>query len=60
MKGKCKLCENDRDLKLSHVIPASIYRWLKQTSGTVVLRGAKNSEYKTKSPLNKLSGLYLL
>ena len=42
MNGICKLCESESDLKLSHVIPASIYRWLKQTSGTGILRGAKN------------------
>lgn len=42
MKGECKLCEINTDLKLSHVIPASIYRWIKQTSGTGILRGTKN------------------
>lgn len=42
LRGKCKLCEIESDLQLSHVIPASIYRWLKQTSGTGILRGTKN------------------
>ncbi|WP_296621227.1 hypothetical protein [Marivirga sp.] len=41
-KGNCKLCDNYSELLESHVIPKSIYKWLKKTSGTGILRGGQN------------------
>lgn len=41
-KGICKLCDKHRHLKESHVIPKSIFRWIKETSGTGILRGTNN------------------
>ncbi len=38
MKGICRLCDKDRDLRESHVIPGFVYKWLKETSGTGFLR----------------------
>ena len=38
MKGICRLCDKDRDLRESHVIPNFVYKWLKKTSGTGFLR----------------------
>ena len=38
MKGKCRLCDKDTELRESHVIPSFVYRWLKETSGTGFLR----------------------
>ncbi|MEX2483106.1 MAG: hypothetical protein WED10_01010 [Brumimicrobium sp.] len=40
--GICKLCDKESDLKESHVIPKSIYNWIKKTSGSGVLRGTQN------------------
>lgn len=33
MKGICKLCEKERDLKLSHIIPKFVFRWMQRTGG---------------------------
>lgn len=38
MKGICRLCGKDADLRESHVIPSFVYKWLKETSGTGFLR----------------------
>lgn len=37
--GKCKLCGEIAVLRQSHVIPAFVIRWLKETSATGFLRG---------------------
>lgn len=42
MNGICKLCHKKADLKLSHIIPKFIYRWLKETSATGYLRLGQN------------------
>ena len=34
----CKLCQKNRDLKESHIIPKFVARWLKETSATGYLR----------------------
>ena len=36
--GTCRLCGIQADLQLSHVIPAVIYRWMRDTSGNSYLR----------------------
>ena len=36
--GTCHLCLREQDLKKSHIIPAFVFRWLKETSGTGYLR----------------------
>lgn len=35
----CRLCARERELKLSHIIPSFVYKWLKDTSATGFLRG---------------------
>ncbi len=40
-KNYCKLCNQYRDLKLSHIYPKFIIKWLKDT-GTGYLRGGQN------------------
>lgn len=32
MEGKCKLCQERRELQLSHIIPKFVYSWFKRTS----------------------------
>lgn len=39
MDGICRLCGTATALRESHIVPAFIYRWLKDTSGTGYLRG---------------------
>lgn len=36
--GRCLLCEEESKLRLSHVVPAFVYRWLRESSGNGHLR----------------------
>lgn len=38
MTGTCRLCASNAQLQQSHVIPAFVFNWLKETSGTGYLR----------------------
>ena len=42
MKGTCKLCEADGELRESHILPSFVYRWLKSSSGTGFIRFGEN------------------
>ena len=37
--GHCRLCGLETDLQLSHVVPAFVFRWLRETSGNSHIRG---------------------
>lgn len=39
--GKCRLCDADAELRESHVIPAFVFRWMRDTSGGGYLRFAR-------------------
>ena len=34
----CRLCKTEADLQLSHILPAFVYRWLRESSGTGFIR----------------------
>jgi len=38
MKGICRLCNQENELRESHIIPSFIYKWLKDSSGGGPLR----------------------
>lgn len=38
--GQCRLCQTNAELQLSHVLPAFVYRWLRESSGNGHLRGS--------------------
>jgi hypothetical protein len=38
MIGRCRLCNQERELQESHIIPSFAYRWLKETSVTGHIR----------------------
>lgn len=38
MKGKCRLCGSDAELQRSHIIPAFVFRWLRESSATGHIR----------------------
>lgn len=38
MKGICRLCDNEKELRESHVIPSFVYKWIKNSSGGGSLR----------------------
>lgn len=37
-RGCCRLCGVDADLQLSHILPAFVFRWMRETSGNGHLR----------------------
>ena len=41
--GQCKLCLQEKELKLSHIIPRFAAKWLKETSLTGYMRGLKST-----------------
>lgn len=40
-EGSCKLCDVKTDLQLSHVLPAFVFRWMRETSGNGHLRSGE-------------------
>lgn len=42
--GICRLCGKNGSLKVSHIIPKFIYRWLKETSATGYFRSGLNPD----------------
>ncbi len=38
MDGECRLCHKCADLQMSHIVPAFVWRWLKDSSGNGHLR----------------------
>src|SRR5271169_2274152 len=36
--GRCYLCQSDSDLQSSHILPAFVYRWLRESSGNSPIR----------------------
>lgn len=40
-RGCCRLCGVDADLQLSHILPAFVFRWMKETSGNGYLRSGQ-------------------
>jgi hypothetical protein len=44
MKGTCRLCDADAELQESHIIPAFVFRWRKDTSPTPFMRTSNQPE----------------
>lgn len=44
MKGICRLCDADAELQESHIIPAFVFRWRKDTSPTPFMRASNQPE----------------
>jgi hypothetical protein len=49
----CALCKNERELRCSHFIPAFVYRWLKESSGTGYLRFSQSPNQRIQDGLKK-------
>jgi hypothetical protein len=41
-QGRCLLCGKDGDLQNSHILPAFVFRWQRETSGTGFIRSSSN------------------
>lgn len=48
---RCALCHEERSLRLSHIVPAFVFRWMKETSGTGNLRGSLNPNVRVQDGL---------
>jgi len=64
MIANCNLCDKNRDLRDSHILPSFVYKWLKFSSGTGHIRfgGAPNLRsqdgYKTYLLCDECEGLF--
>lgn len=47
LNPKCGLCEQPNDLRMSHVLPAFVYRWLRETSITGHIRSVRTINQRT-------------
>lgn len=56
MKGICRLCNADGELRESHIIPSFVYKWQKETSGTGFIRFGDKPNLRTQNGFK----LYLL
>ena len=49
--GVCRLCERPSDLQDSHILPAFVFRWLRETSATGFIRLAHNPNQRAQDGL---------
>jgi hypothetical protein len=47
----CALCRRESELRTSHIIPAFVFRWLRETSATGFLRSGRNPQKRTQDGL---------
>ncbi|CRD50719.1 conserved hypothetical protein [Stenotrophomonas maltophilia] len=40
--GTCRLCQREAELQLSHVVPAFVFRWMRESSGNSFLRSTQS------------------
>lgn len=41
-QGQCRLCGGESDLQLSHILPAFVFRWLRESSGNGHMRNGSS------------------
>jgi hypothetical protein len=51
--GTCRLCGNQADLRQSHIIPAFVFRWLRDTSGTGHIRTSDEPNLRVQDGLKR-------
>lgn len=52
-EGICRLCEKQATLRLSHIIPAFVFRWLRETSGTGHIRFAHDPNVRVQDGIKR-------
>ncbi len=52
-KSHCRLCNADKELQLSHIVPAFIFRWVRQTSANGHLRFGMNPNLRVQDGLKR-------
>jgi hypothetical protein len=45
--GKCRLCEKQAELQLSHILPSFAFRWLRESGGGSALRNTREPNQRT-------------
>jgi hypothetical protein len=50
--GTCALCGENKKLRMSHIIPNFVFKWMKETSATGFLRSAENPKKRLQDLLN--------
>lgn len=45
--GKCRLCEAEAQLQLSHILPSFAFRWLRESSGGSPIRSSREPNQRT-------------
>ncbi|WP_412023286.1 hypothetical protein [Burkholderia cepacia] len=45
--GKCRLCEAEAQLQLSHILPSFVFRWLRESSGGSPIRNSREPNQRT-------------
>lgn len=51
--GACRLCGQHSELRLSHVLPAFVFRWLRETSGTGHIRRSDEPNVRVQDGLKR-------
>jgi hypothetical protein len=52
-KGQCRLCGVESDLQLSHILPAFVFRWLRESSGNGHLRSGSSPNQRIQDGLKR-------
>lgn len=52
-RGTCRLCQAESDLQLSHILPAFLYRWLRESSGNGYLRASNEPNQRVQDGIKK-------
>ncbi len=52
-KGQCLLCAAESDLQLSHVLPAFVFRWMRESSGNGYIRNSSSLNKRVQDGLKR-------
>lgn len=54
MKGRCAVCEQDKELENSHIIPKFVFRWMKRTGSSKIRQLTSVNKSREDGPTIKL------
>jgi len=52
-RGQCRLCQADADLQLSHILPAFVFRWLRESAGGNPIRNTSTPNLRVQDGLKR-------
>lgn len=53
MAERCRLCEEERTLLLSHILPAFVFRWMRESAGGSHLRSTVEPNLRVQDGVKK-------